>query len=125
MKAIARRLHRLEDTFGPAEGTPPLALIVCQAGWSMALEHDRLMEILAQSGFLPAGPHVLLHMGIVPMGLNAEQAERFVREHAAEICGFRGVDRVRIASEVFDLKPTSERFQDFVESRLCRASQNC
>jgi hypothetical protein len=28
-------------------------------------------------------------------------------------------------SEVFDLKPTSERFRDFVESRLCRASQNC
>jgi hypothetical protein len=30
-----------------------------------------------------------------------------------------------ITSEVFDLKPTSERFRDFVESRLCRASQNC
>ena len=53
MKAIARRLHRLEDTFGPAEGTPPLALIVCQAGWSMALEHDRLMEISLKADFYP------------------------------------------------------------------------
>jgi hypothetical protein len=42
-------------------------------------------------------------MGIVnfldiPEGLNAEQTERFLREHAAEICGVRVTQHNRAAT---------------------------
>jgi hypothetical protein len=89
MKAIAGRLRRLEEQLAPADGKPRLVLSVAPAGWSMSLDHDRLMEILDESGFLPAGPLVVVYPGSVPSDLDAEQAQRFVREHAAEICGVR------------------------------------
>lgn len=87
MKAIARRLRRLEDQSAPAEGKQRVLAVLSKAGWEIAIDQDRCIEILDESGFLTTGPCGLVNLGNVPMGLNAEETERFVREHAAEICG--------------------------------------
>ena len=94
MKAIARRLRRLENQFGPTDGKPPLLLVLCPAGWGLALDYDTCMEILRESGALPIGPCGIVDLGKVPVGLNAEQTKRFLRENAAEICGLHSEARM-------------------------------
>jgi hypothetical protein len=87
VKAIARRLRRLEDQFGPADGKPRHLLVVCNAGWGLALDRDTCIQVLDECGFLPAHGLGLVNLGEIPEGLNAEETERFLRENAAEICG--------------------------------------
>ena len=81
MKAINRRLRRLEDQFGPADGKPRFLLVVCEAGRGLALEKDTCIHILDECG----RRFVLVNFANVPMGLNAEELQRFLREHGAEL----------------------------------------
>ena len=37
---IDRRLRKLEDQFGPADGKPGILLVACRAGWGLALDQD-------------------------------------------------------------------------------------
>jgi hypothetical protein len=53
VKAIAKRLRRLEDQFGPADGKRRFLLAVCNAGWGLALDRDTCIQILGEAGFLP------------------------------------------------------------------------
>jgi hypothetical protein len=50
-----------------------------------------LDQILQRGGdplrFVPCDDMALINLGAVPVGLNAEETERFLRENAAEICG--------------------------------------
>jgi hypothetical protein len=87
MKAIARRLRRLEGQFAPADGRQRMPAVVSKAGWEMAIDQDRGIEILDESGFPTTVPCGLVNLGTVPEGLNAQETERFLREHAPEICG--------------------------------------
>jgi hypothetical protein len=90
VKAIAKRLRRLEDQFGPADGKPRLTLVVCPAGWTMALDTDRCVEILGECGFVRTGPGMLLLDFLhVPHGLSARALEGYLREHGGEICNPR------------------------------------
>ena len=89
MKTIDSRIRKLEDRFWPGNGKPPLLLVVCQAGWGLALEQDRCIQILGECGFLPTDPVGLVNLCQIPDGLNAEQLERFLRENGAETRGFR------------------------------------
>jgi hypothetical protein len=59
---------------------------VCHAGQALALDQDKCVEILRETGLLPTGPVSLLSFRHVPAGLNAKEAEDYLREHAAEIC---------------------------------------
>jgi len=56
VKAITRRLRRLEDQSGPADGTAQHLLVACAAALKLA-----------------------------------EDTTEFLRENAADICGFRAV----------------------------------
>jgi len=57
----------------------------------LALDQDRCIEILGECAVLPAGPAVgVVNLLEVPKGLNAKETERYLRENAAAICGFRG-----------------------------------
>ena len=92
MTAVMRRIRRLEDRFAAADRPRPcLLLVVCRAGWGLALDQDRCIQILGECGFLPTGPAGVVNLGDIPDGLDAEETERFLRENGAEICGFRGV----------------------------------
>ena len=90
MKTIDRRIGKLEHQFGTAAGKPQLLLVVCRAGWGLALDQGRCIQILRECGFLPTGPVGLVNLGQIPDGLNAEELERFLRENGAETRGFRG-----------------------------------
>ena len=87
MKTVERRISRLEHQFG-TDGKPRMLYLACKAGWGLALDQDACMQILSQSGFLPTGLCGVVDLCKIPDGLNAHETERFLRENAAEICGF-------------------------------------
>src|SRR5260370_19712172 len=90
MKTIDRRIREIEDRFWPGNGKPPLLLVVCKAGWGLALDRHRCIQILGECGFLPTGPVGLVNLAQIPDGLNVEQLERYLREDSAATRGFRG-----------------------------------
>jgi len=80
MKTVDRRLCKLEDQYGTGNRNPRLLLVACNAGWGLALDSDTCIKILGECGFLPTGPVGLVNFLDIPEGLNAAQAERFLRE---------------------------------------------
>jgi hypothetical protein len=78
---ISKRVHNLEKQFGTAGGTQQLLLVVCRAGWGLALDQDRCIEILREAGFLPTGRVGMVDLGGIPDGLNAAELEKYLREH--------------------------------------------
>jgi len=77
-----RRTHAWEAAASTGAG---------QGGLGLALDEDRCIQILHESGFLPSGPGFgLVSFFQIPDGLNAEELERFLREDGAETRGFRG-----------------------------------
>ena len=89
MRTIARRLQRLEEGFGLGPESEQLLMVVTAAGKRLALDQDRCIQILRESGFLPTGPVGLVNLGQIPDGLNAEELERFLRKDGADVCGLR------------------------------------
>jgi len=90
MKTIDGRIRKLEDRFWIGNGKQPLLLVMRKAGWGLALDQDRCIQILGECGFLPTGPVGLVNLGQIPDGLNVEELERYLREDGAETRGFRG-----------------------------------
>jgi hypothetical protein len=94
LKTIDRRIAKLEDRVWPGNGNPPLLRVLCQAGWGLALDQDSCLQILDESGFLPTDPgFAFVNLLDVPDGLNAEELERFLREHGAETRGLQAKTR--------------------------------
>jgi hypothetical protein len=87
MKTVTRRIAKLEDQFGTAQGKPQYLIVVSRAVRELALDEDRCIQILRESGFLPTGPFGLVNLWQIPEGLNAEELERYLREHGAETRG--------------------------------------
>ena len=86
MKTVTRRIARLEDQFGTADGRPQILLTICRAGCGPALDGDRWVEILRETGFLPTGRIGVLSFLNVPSDLHAEETEKYLHENAADIC---------------------------------------
>jgi hypothetical protein len=86
MRAIDRRLSKLEDKLGI---TNELFLMVLSDAVKRGLEGDTCVEILRDGGFLPTGGVAMVDLTEIPGGLTAEEAKRFVRENGARICGSR------------------------------------
>ena len=90
MRAVDRRIRKLEDRFGSALRPLPLMLVVvARAGWDLALDRDTCISVLEECVVLPRGSFSLIDLCRVPTNLSAESTEQFLREHAAEICGVR------------------------------------
>ena len=87
MKTIDRRIRKLEDRFGLADGKPPLLIVVSLAAKKLALDEDRCVQILRECGHLPTGAVGLVNLGKIPRGLDAKETERFLRERGAETRG--------------------------------------
>jgi hypothetical protein len=92
VKIIDRRLRKLEERLGPADGKPGILLVACRAGWGLALDEETCIRILGECGFLPTGPIGVVNLCEIPDGLNAEETERFLRESSAEKFRFRTRD---------------------------------
>ena len=89
MRTVTRRIAKLENRFGVADGKPGILVVVCQSGCNP--NYDRCIGVLREYGFLPAsdaGVHTV-DLGEIPFGLSEEELKRFLRENGAEICGSR------------------------------------
>jgi hypothetical protein len=90
MTNLQRRIERLERPAG-ASTQAGLRLIVVDGGAAFAMDVDRCVEILAESGFLRNGPGIsTVDLLDIPHGLSAQELERYLREHGAEICNSSG-----------------------------------
>ena len=85
MRTIDNRVRKLENRF--CDEKPQLLWVACLAGWGLALDQDRCIEILGECGFLPTGRFGLVNLCQIPDGLNARDLERFLREHGAQTRG--------------------------------------
>jgi len=88
MKTVLSRIAKLENQFGTAEGRPQIVVVFSRAGWGFALEPDRCIQILGESGFLPTGPIGLVNLLDVPTDLNADELVTFLRERGGETTSF-------------------------------------
>jgi hypothetical protein len=95
MRTITKRIHELEKQFGTAEGQKPVLFFLARAGWQLAIDEERCLQILEESGLLRKGPLGMLNFLHIPHDLNAEETETWVRENAADICGSLG-SRIKV-----------------------------
>jgi len=58
VRTIAKRLRRLEDQLGPADGKPRFLLVVCNAGWGLALDRDTCIQVLDELRRAPELTHL-------------------------------------------------------------------
>lgn len=88
IKTIDRQLRRVEHQLGLVNGEPRhrITVVVSKAGIPQVFR-DKCMQILKESGWLPAVGAV--NLGAIPRGLSAEELERFLREDGAQICSPR------------------------------------
>jgi len=85
MKSIDGRLSKLEHRFGIASNATRYLVILIEGGAGPA--QDAYLEILDEAGFFPATGSYMVDFTLTPRGLNAKDAEKFVRENGARICG--------------------------------------
>jgi hypothetical protein len=83
MKAVARRIARLENRLAPAD-EDRLLVLLSHSGWGLALDEDRCIEILKEAGHVPARGNVFVDLSVIPLELNAADLERYLREHGGE-----------------------------------------
>jgi hypothetical protein len=60
-------------------------LIVCKAGWGLALDQDTCLRILGEAGFLPTGRMGIVNFLDIPEGLDAAEMEKFLRDNGARL----------------------------------------
>jgi hypothetical protein len=89
VRTVVGRIDKLEDQLGTGEGEPQILLVVSSSGWEGAMDENRCIQILGETGFLPTGRIGVVNLLTVPKGLDARQKEAFLRENAAELCGIR------------------------------------
>ena len=85
MRTISKRVQNLEKRLGTAIGTQQLLLVVCRAGWGLALDQNTCLRILGEAGFLPTGRMGIVDLGGIPDGLDAAALEKFLRENGARL----------------------------------------
>ena len=84
MKTVLGRIAKLEQQFESAERQQTL-LVVYGVEVELALDQDRCIQILRESGFLPTGPIGVVSFLGIPQGLNADELERLLRERGGEV----------------------------------------
>lgn len=88
MRTLTRRIDNLENLLGIRAAERPCKVwMVHLVGRELALNDDRCVEILRESGFLPNGRRfAVVQLGHVPDGLNAKKLEEFLRENGEKLC---------------------------------------
>jgi hypothetical protein len=89
MKALTRRIGRLEHQLSTDGSSPGILLVLSGVGCQLALDQDKCIQILCECELLSAGGVCVVDFSKVPHGLNAEETKKFLREKGAEICGLR------------------------------------
>ena len=97
MKTFDRRLNKLEQHFGVSI-TDRFVLVMSLSSQKLALDQDRCIQILVESGFVRRSGLTLIHLDNIPKGLSAGGTERFLREEGPRLTGFRTIDSRRVRS---------------------------
>ena len=88
-RRISKRIAKLEDQFGTAQGETPHLLVFTAVASELVLDEDRCIEILRECGHLPTGPGFgIVNLWEIPDGLNAQELEKYLRTNGAQVCGF-------------------------------------
>ena len=87
MKAISKRLCKLENGFGLGPGIERKLWVVNIVGRQIAFDNDTCVGILRECGFLPTQRFGVVSLSDIPEGLNAKETESFLRKNGAEMCG--------------------------------------
>jgi hypothetical protein len=82
MKTVLGRIAKLESQLSAEQ---QILLVVSGVDLELALDEDRCIEILRESGFLPTGPMGVVSFLGIPKGLTADELERLLREHGGEV----------------------------------------
>ncbi len=90
MRAIDGRLSKLEQRFGIAGTAPRYLIILNDRELAHTDDADIYINILDEAGFLHTAGFGLVDFSQIPRGLSGKEAERFVRENGAKICGRGG-----------------------------------
>ena len=88
MKAIDSRIRRLQGRLCPDNGQPQRLWVLIKAGYGLAIDQERCIEILDECGFLPTGRFGVVNFLGIPDGLNAEELERYLRTNGAQAPDF-------------------------------------
>jgi hypothetical protein len=84
MKAVDRRLDRLEDRLTP-QGRKPFLIVVTDAAQKLALDSDRCVQILREAGHLDTTSlSCVVDLGYIPDGLDAAELEHYLREYGVD-----------------------------------------
>ena len=83
MKSLDRRLNRLEDSLAPVARQQNVVSLY-DAGHKFALDGRTCIQILREAGHIdPASAICLADFTHISDGLNAEELEKYLREHGA------------------------------------------
>lgn len=102
MKAIDSRIRRLHGRLCPDDGQPQRLWVLIKAGYGLALDQDRCIQILDECGFLPTGRFGVVNLCGIPDGLNAEELENYLRTNGTRTPDFsldQGHGRPRSVSQ--------------------------
>ena len=92
MKAIDSRIRRLQQRLCPDVGQEQRIWVATLVGHKLALDTDRCVDILRESGFLPTGRFGVVYLCGIPDGLNAKELENYLRTNGTRAPGF-GLDQ--------------------------------
>jgi hypothetical protein len=98
VKAVARRLDRVEERFGYADGRlkKGLQFVCTRADRRLALDAEACVQILEECGHLRVGKAMsVVMLAGIPDGLDVGQTKAYLREHGAELCGRENIARNR------------------------------
>jgi hypothetical protein len=83
MRTVSGRIDRLEQRLGIGKGRRmPLTIASLAYG---GLNKDKCLQILEECGFLHSQTY-LVNLCFIPLGLNEQELERFLRTRGVEPC---------------------------------------
>ena len=90
MRAIGRRLLKLEQRLSPGE--PPQLIFSFSVLYEGFLDIERCRRTLDECGFLPKSPGIhIVNLWDLPEGLSGEEIDAWLREHGASTCNRNGL----------------------------------
>jgi hypothetical protein len=82
MKAIGKRILKLEERLAPGE--PPKFLFFCSSLYEGFIDTSRCRKVLDERGFLPKIPGMhIVNLWDLPDGLRGEEIDTWLREYGA------------------------------------------
>jgi hypothetical protein len=123
MRAIDGRLSKLEQRFGIAGTAPRYLIILNDRELAHTDDADIYINILDEAGFLHTAGFGMVDFSQIPCGLSSKQAERFVRENGAKICGRHGTQNPGGPKFKVDPKASGQSVEIELEDRRVYRSQ--